>query len=72
LPQAAIQEFSFSTPKRERNDVDYAKTETGGIASLVALLSRLAEVPLTDVCGSADEHPRTERSTAPTVRPLTA
>lgn len=52
----------------------YAKTETRGIASLVVLLSRLAEVPLTDVRASATEpaDPRTDRSTASTARPLTA
>lgn len=39
----------------------YAKTETRGIASLVALLSRLAEAPPFDICDAAVEPTRLRR-----------
>ena len=74
-PKAIAQQLAVSEETiRTQLKAVYAKTETRGIASLVALLSRLADAPLTDLCESAAEptYPMTERSTATTLRPSIA
>ena len=74
-PKAIAQQLAVSEETiRTQLKAVYAKTETRGIASLVALLSRLADAPLTDLCESAAEptYPMTEPSTATTLRPSIA